>query len=205
MSNFYIADWHYGHANILGFDNRPFTSTEEMNRALVYRWNTVVSPTDTVYCLGDMFWCKTPEAVEVMKELNGRIYLVKGNHDRMYDASLRVHFSRISDYMEIEDNGRNIVLSHYPIPCFKNHFYGWFHLYGHVHSSFEWNMMEHDRYLMENLYEKKCQMYNVGSMMPYMDYTPRTLAEIVKGYDEWKNGETCISAVEGTINCLPET
>lgn len=64
-------------------------------------------------------------------------------------------------------------------PCFKNHFYGSFHLYGHVHNSFEWNMMEHDKYLMEELYTKPCQMFNVGVMMPWMDYTPRTLDEII--------------------------
>ena len=81
--------------------------------------------------------------------------------------------------MEVEDEGRKVVLCHYPIPCFKNHFYGWYHLYGHVHTSFEHNMMLHDRYLMEQLYGKQCLMYNVGAMLPYMDYTPRTLSEIL--------------------------
>lgn len=40
-------------------------------------------------------------------------------------------------------------------------------------------MMEHDKYLMEELYAKPCQMFNVGVMMPWMDYTPRTLDEII--------------------------
>ena len=62
---------------------------------------------------------------------------------------------------------------------FKNHFYDWYHLYGHVHSSFEYNMMEHDKFLMQELYGHKCQMYNIGAMMPWMDYTPRTLDEIL--------------------------
>ena len=52
MSNFYIADWHYNHKNCLAFDNRPFTSIEQMNEALVERWNSVVKPGDTVYVLG---------------------------------------------------------------------------------------------------------------------------------------------------------
>lgn len=46
---------------------------------------------------------------------------------------------------------------------------------------FEHEMMEHDKYLMQELYGKQCQMFNVGAMMPYMDYTPRTIDEILKG------------------------
>ena len=32
---FYISDWHYGHANVIAFDNRPFKSLLEMDEALV--------------------------------------------------------------------------------------------------------------------------------------------------------------------------
>ena len=76
-----------------------------------------------------------------------------------------------------------IVLSHYPIPCFNRHYYGAYHLYGHVHTGFEWNMMEHMRRQMEELYDVPCNMFNVGAMISYMDYTPRTLEEIEKGYN----------------------
>lgn len=179
QKKFYISDWHYGHANCLAFDNRPFKSVEEMNEALVTRWNSVVCPGDIVYVLGDMFWCKPSVAIPVLDSLNGEKFLIKGNHDRCNDSEFKKRFVKISEYMEIEDNGRNVVLCHYPIPCFKNHFYGWYHLYGHVHLSFEASMMEHDRYLMQELYGKKCAMFNVGAMMPYMNYTPKTLDEII--------------------------
>ena len=46
---------------------------------------------------------------------------------------------------------------------------------------------------MEELYTRQCNMINVGAMMPYMDYTPRTLDEIERGYGQWrafKAGET---------------
>lgn len=176
---FYIADWHYGHENVISYDNRKFKTLEEMNQTLIDNWNRVVSPGDLVYSLGDMFWCKGDEAVEVLKQLNGNIFLVKGNHDRCKDKKFKDCFVKIDEYMEIEDDGRKVVLCHYPIPCYKNHFYGWYHLYGHVHNSFEHNMMEHNRYLMEELYGKPCEMYNVGAMMPWMDYTPRTLDQIL--------------------------
>ena len=46
-------------------------------------------------------------------------------------------------------------------------------------------MMERDKKLLEDLYLKPHHMYNVGAMMPWMDYTPRTLDEILAGYMEW--------------------
>lgn len=183
---FYISDWHYGHKNVLGFDNRPFTSIEQMNEELIRRWNSVVSAGDLVYILGDMFWCTPKIAAPIMEQLNGQKVLVKGNHDRWHDSKFDKLFVKIDEYMEIEDEGRKVVLCHYPIPCFKNHFYGWIHLYGHVHNSFEWNMMEHQRFLMEELYDRQCNMVNVGSMMPWIGYTPRTLDEILAGYDTWR-------------------
>ena len=190
---FYISDLHIDHANILGFDNRPFKDVNEMNSELIRRWNDVVSDGDLVYILGDMFWCPPKKAMPIMEQLRGQKILVKGNHDRWHDSKFDKMFVKIDEYIETEDNGRKIVLCHYPIPCFKNHFYGWTHLYGHVHNSFEWNMMEHQRYLMEELYTRQCNMINAGAMMPWMDYTPRTLDEIERGYALWrvfKAGET---------------
>lgn len=178
---FYISDWHYGHKNCIAFDNRPFISVEQMNEALIQNWNNVVEPGDIVYILGDMFWCCSAEAIPVMDKLNGQKFLVKGNHDRFHDSEFSRKFVKISEYMEIDDEGRKVVLCHYPIPCFKNHFYGWYHLYGHVHNSFEANMMESTKRMMTDLYSKQCQMFNVGAMMPWMNYTPRLLDEIIGG------------------------
>lgn len=175
----YIADWHYGHANILYFDNRPFTTIFEHDKELIRRWNAAVNPCDTVYILGDMFWCKATDAIAVLKQLNGQKVLIKGNHDRCHDNKFKNCFVKICEYEEVQDGEDNIVLCHYPIPCFKNHFYGWRHFYGHVHVSFEENLMQHNRYLMEELYGHSCEMYNVGAMMPYMDFTPRTKQEIL--------------------------
>ena len=178
---FYIADLHFGHFNSIRFDNRPYSTVEEMDEALIRNWNSVVSDDDTVYILGDMFWHKVDKSIEILKQLKGKKRLIKGNHDRCHDNQFRKYFEKISDYEEIEDNGRRVVLCHYPIPCFKNHFYGWYHLYAHVHSSFEWHMMENIKRQMIELYGKQCNMYNCGCMMEYIKYVPRTLDEIIEG------------------------
>lgn len=177
---FYIADWHYNHANILSFDNRPWVSVEAMNEAMIANWNAAVGKGDMVYILGDMFWHKN-DAAPVLDRLNGQKVLILGNHDWRFSGDLQKKFVKITEYLEVEDDGRHVVLCHYPIPCFKNHYYGWYHLYGHVHNTFEWNMMEHDKLLMQELYSVPCWMFNVGAMIPYMNYTPRTLTEIIEG------------------------
>lgn len=179
--NLYIADTHFGHKNILHYDNRPFTTVEEMNSEMENQWNMAVEPADTVYILGD--FCYKGDWLDILMRLRGHKVLIRGNHDpKNLNDQVAKYFSTVADYMEIKDAGRDVVLSHYPIPCFKNHFYGAYHLYGHVHSSFEHNMMEHDKLLMQDLYGKQCNMYNVGCMMPWMDYTPRTLDWIIEHY-----------------------
>lgn len=183
MNTFYIADWHYDHRNILDYDNRPFKSLSEMNHALIENWNSTVSQDDKVYILGDMFWCGESNAIPILDALNGSKVLVRGNHDRCANMQFIKKFVQIADYLGIKDNGRNVVLCHYPIPCFKNHFYGWYHLYGHVHNGFEYDITAHAKYVMEELYGKQCRMYNVGVMMPYMNYTPRTLDEIISAQE----------------------
>lgn len=76
--NFYISDLHFGHKNAIKFDNRPFSSVEEMNEILVQRWNKVVHPEDTVYVLGDFFW-KRKDMLIYLPRLSGKIILICGN------------------------------------------------------------------------------------------------------------------------------
>lgn len=136
MKKFFISDWHYGHENIISYDDRPFHSLEEMNAELVSRWNCAVGKGDSVYIVGDMFWCKSSEAIPVLQSLNGQKILIRGNHDRSNDPAFRRQFAKITDYDEVEADGNKIVLCHYPILCFKNCLRdNWSHLYGHVHNA----------------------------------------------------------------------
>ena len=177
---YYISDWHYDHDNVVRFDGRPFKSIEHMNWNLINRWNSVVMPEDTVYVLGDMFWCGQEEAEQVLSLLTGKIVMIRGNHDRIHGGGFRKRLSGVYDYLEVSDAGRKVILCHYPIPFFKNHMRGWLHLYGHVHNSKEYEMLEEFRRHVEKEQGLPLQMYNVGCMMPYMDYTPRTLDQILE-------------------------
>jgi len=187
---FYISDLHYGHRNCLAFDNRPFKDIDEHDKALIKRWNSAVGIDDDVWILGDFSWYPVMKTIAIYKQLNGVKHLVVGNHDHklLRNRDVQALFAEIVPYKEIDfGNNNGVVLCHYPIPCFNHHYYGWYHLYGHVHNSFEWNMMERVKYEMAALYDKPCNMFNVGCMIPYMDYTPRTLEEIIRANE--KNGD----------------
>lgn len=181
--DYFISDLHFGHINCLRFDNRPFASITEHDEALIKNWNAVVTQNDDVYVLGDISWHDATKTAEIFRRLNGRKHLIKGNHDTKLLKSREVRdlFVEITDYKELYiDNGKAVVLCHYPMPCFKNHFYDWHHLYGHVHNGFEWDLVEQFKDSMINDYHKPCSMYNVGAMISYIDYRPRTLQEIIK-------------------------
>lgn len=183
MANYFIGDLHFGHKNCLSFDNRPFTDIETHDKTIIENWNNAVGIDDDVYILGDISWYNVTKTIEIFKQLNGKFHLIKGNHDSklLKSRELRSLFVEICDYKELDiGNGKLLILSHYPIPCFRNHYYGAYHLYAHVHTSFEYNMMLNIKRQMEDLYTVPCNMYNVGSMLDYINYTPRTLEEIIE-------------------------
>ena len=193
--NFYIADTHFGHANIIRFDGRPFLDEEEMENVMVANWNKAVSDEDTVYILGDFCWNSTEEWIRILNKLSGHKVLIRGNHDpEDMPTELTGCFDDIRDYIEIEDTKRRVIMCHYPIPFYKKSHGKRSHmLCGHVHTTEENNHLEQ---MCRELREKRKyaekpdsplnrgQIYNVGVMMRWMDYTPRTLDEIVAGWNK---------------------
>lgn len=183
---FYIADTHFGHQNIILFDNRPFFSIEEMERELINNWNSVVSKSDTVVILGDFCWGLEDDWFRILDQLNGTKRLVRGNHDlKSMSKTLKSKFQSIKDYDEIKDNGKRVLVSHYPMPFYRGDYNADIvHLYGHVHMTVENDFMERLReHIKENDTRNRgkhqCQFYNVGCMMPWMNFYPRTLEEII--------------------------
>lgn len=171
----FTSDLHFGHYNIIKYDERPFWSVEEMDAELIKNWNEKVQLNDTVYILGDISWYGKERTAEILDQLNGDKILIRGNHDAVC-MKLQDRFAEIHDYKEIEVDGIPLVLCHYPIPLFNKHYYGAYMLYGHVHKSHEWTMTE--QYKAE-LQRKgiPCNMVNVGTM--HWDYAPVTLKEIL--------------------------
>jgi len=105
-----------------------------MNEAIINNWNNIVSDSDRVFVLGDVFLCKPDEAKEYIEKLNGHKILIKGNHD--YDEKKMLwagfdEFHRSFDY-EMPD-GRLALLEHRPLPdCMIGEKYDLM-MHGHIH------------------------------------------------------------------------
>lgn len=100
--NYYIADCHFSHKNILHFDQRPFENVEQMEEIMCASWNQTVNEEDTVYILGDFCWGKADEWLKITKKLAGKKILVEGNHDlKQYPLELRAAFVDIKPYLEV--------------------------------------------------------------------------------------------------------
>lgn len=183
---FYISDLHFGHGNVLKFDSRPFSSVEEMEETIVINWNTVVSKEDSVYILGDFCWSsQEKEWIRILNRLNGSKFLIKGNHDlKNMSPSLKSKFTQVVDYKEITDNGRHVIMSHYPMLLYKGSYNpNTYMLCGHVHTTRENDFLIQWRNQLkdtaENTGDNLGNIINVGCMMPYVNYTPRTLDEYI--------------------------
>ena len=86
-------------------------------------------------------------------------------------------FVWVKELETIKDGDNHIVLCHYPIAHCAD--YGYVHLYGHIHTGRDSDPFEEYAARMKAR-GLPYECYNVGCMLPYMDYTPRTLEEIRK-------------------------
>ena len=127
---FVISDTHFGHANIIRYCNRPFASVEEMDEAIIQRWNKTVRPQDTIYHLGDV--AMSQQALNrVMPRLHGHKRLILGNHDDCAPiASYARYFQKILAWRLLKP----FILTHVPID--RGSFgKAEFNVHGHVHNN----------------------------------------------------------------------
>lgn len=192
---YYIADPHFFHGALnTKMDRRGFESVEAMNEYMLRQWNRKVRKNDEVVILGDLSWGKAEETNELLERLNGRLYLIRGNHDRFlknkdYNAG---RFVWIKPYEELQDNKRKVILCHYPIMCYNGQYRvdengnpKVYMLYGHVHDTQDQRLLERFQAITRETASVSpdgtarqipCNMINCFCM--YSDYVPFTL-------DEW--------------------
>ncbi|MGL6185685.1 MAG: metallophosphoesterase family protein [Clostridium chrysemydis] len=171
MKTFVISDLHFGHANIIKMCKRPFKDIDDMDNKLIDNWNKVVGKNDIVYVLGD-FSFKGRNLDYYLDKLNGKIILIKGNHDKYFRHNKIIS---IHDYLEIQVDNVLYVLSHYPMTAWNHAFKDSIHLYGHVHNTGkDWEFVK-----LPNAHSVCCEFY---------DYTPIEITKFkpVKFVEEMK-------------------
>lgn len=115
-TRFLISDHHFRHANMYRFTDstgarvRPWAETaDEADEMMIDAWNRTVGPRDTVYHLGDVAIART--GVALLGRLNGRIILVRGNHDIF---KMKDYLPYVADIRGTHKKDR-FLLSHYPL------------------------------------------------------------------------------------------
>ncbi|MFD2054201.1 hypothetical protein ACFSQT_14190 [Mesorhizobium calcicola] len=178
----YIADTHFGHASIIANCNRPFGSTDEMDAAIVRRWNaTVKSVDDVTYVLGD--YGRPGKDVMAFRRLfhslRGKKVLVLGNHDMRHDGAVNPEIAALpwhlppTNLLEVRDEGRRVILCHYAMRAWPASHHGSVHFYGHSHGRLPGYGLSRD----------------VGVDMPDVNFAPRTFKELTAGMDLDRHGE----------------
>lgn len=131
----FTADSHIGHRKIIRYCQRPFSDVEEMNETLIANWNNVVGKDDFVFHLGDFSVGGSAEWTSLLGRLNGRIFLVLGNHDmNNIGQGFMKRFEDVSMQMLISIGSQRIYLNHYPFLCYGGAYRGTWQLFGHVHT-----------------------------------------------------------------------
>lgn len=168
---FFTSDTHFGHQNIIKFCCRPFQDVYYMDNALIENWNKTVKENDFVFHLGDFaignseLWCNT------LKQLNGNIVLIKGNHDiQNYRDTYNKFFLYTDMELFITIAGQPIYLNHFPYLTFPGRFRknnpAW-QLFGHVHLN-------------------KVGKYNTGNDFARMNYLLPTQYDVGVDFHDYK-------------------
>lgn len=112
---FVTSDHHFG----------AMTNSSNDEDELISRWNSVVKPNDIVLYNGDFCDCGVLALYDYAKRLNGRITLIKGNHDVLPNDVYAAIFAGVAD--EIYMPEFNLLIKHKPASTSYNQVYGHLH------------------------------------------------------------------------------
>ena len=133
-ATYLTSDTHFGHSGVCRFLRedgtklRPWDNPEDMDEAMIKRWNDVVRPNDKVYHLGDVVINR--KAFKTLGRLNGEKVLIKGNHDIFRIDEYLQYFKDVRAYHVL--NG--MIMSHIPMHPESLARFGT-NIHGHLHSN----------------------------------------------------------------------
>jgi len=193
--DYFIADTHFFHGNIIKYTNRPVLNEEEqlklgsgerfkvseqsinrMNDLLIDRINSVVDSSDRLYHVGDfLYGIYDPKqiyekAVEILRKINcEEIHLIRGNHDHPVIEPL---FASVKEQHTLKINNEFLHMNHWAMAIWPESNKGSFHIYGHSHAAAE-------KWLDECMPNRSSMDVGVDNLIKvFGSYTPVTFKQI---------------------------
>lgn len=144
----FTSDTHFGHKNILKHcplraEQGDFNidDVEAHDKWLIERWNKTIGKKDIVYIIGDFAFGSTEQVKKLLGKLNGKKFLILGNHDKSSDH-LENYFEQItqmkcvtfkkSNY-DFLDEDFMVYMCHYAMVVWPSKHYGCVQAMGHSH------------------------------------------------------------------------
>lgn len=182
MSKIFVtSDTHFGHDREFLWGPRGFANYRDHDEYIIKQWNSVVGPNDIVYHLGDVMLGDNEYGMSCLRQLNGIIYIIPGNHD----TSTRIKLYKTLENVHVLESGipgfeaaaatfkykkYNFYLSHHPTmtsnlekaPYLRMHL---INLFGHTHQQ-------------KRFYEDMPYMFHVG--MDSNNCTPVLLDDAIE-------------------------
>lgn len=130
---YFISDLHFFHSNIFKYEpirKEKFENHQAYIKKIVENWNSVVNKDDEVYIVGDLFVgfnqfkkdlkieneSEKEIAKKILSKLNGKKYLIKGNHDKKTNSWYEdTGIEEVLLSKPLTFNNKNYFLLHYPI------------------------------------------------------------------------------------------
>lgn len=138
----FTADTHFCHKNILHHTNRPFQYVKDHDEYLIELYRNLFDKKDIIYFIGDFHFGNQKMASNILSKIPGEKHLILGNHDKnLKNMSGWASISQIKNItVDIHKSSSNkvtklgVVMCHFPIYSWEHKNFDWFHLYGHVHN-----------------------------------------------------------------------
>lgn len=135
--DFFISDLHFGHYGVIDYSNRPYKhwlrylpflkknqylysiykrkSVQKMEDDLIKKWNQVVKTNQRVLICGDFAYMPLKKMESLLKKINGKKVLIKGNHDdKSFQSYLDIGFEAVYSELDCMLEDIPIKFSHYP-------------------------------------------------------------------------------------------
>lgn len=142
--SFLCSDQHFYHGNIRVYEDwrqEWCVGTHQMNLAMIEAWNATVRKDDSVLDLGDFALGKREAVAKILRRLNGKVSIVRGNHDSTKKSLLWAGFVLAEMAVEFEYAGLRFICRHSPhtfsaVDCARADVL----VHGHLHGTRNYSM-----------------------------------------------------------------